>query len=130
MNRLSDEVGIALAKEACPICCKPMDGPILIGNKIGKEYAEKVNAINGQIIGFAAKPCPECQKLIDEGVFFIIGVDISKTDDYSNPYRSGHIVGITKECDFYKEMPDNWKQKDACLMDYKEMIKLGLINEA
>lgn len=130
MSRLSDEVGVALVKEACPICCEPIDGPILIGKQFNKRIAEKVNKLNGQVVGFADKPCPKCQKLIDEGVFFIIGVDMEKTDDYDNPYRSGHIVGITKECDFYKLMPSEWKQKDACLMDYKEMIRLGLINEA
>ena len=130
MNRLSDEAGVALVKEACPICCKLIDGPIVIGKQFNKKRAKEINKTNRQVIGFSDKPCPECQKLIDEGVFFIIGVDISKTNDYSNPYRSGHIVGITKECDFYKLMPSDWKQKDACLMDYKEMIELGLINEA
>ena len=130
MSKLSDEVGIALVKEACPICCKPIDGPIVIGKQFNKKRAKEINNMNGQVIGFADKPCPECQKLIDEGVFFIIGVNVNKTKDYNNPYRSGHIVGITKECDFYKQMPDEWKEKPACLMDYKEMMKLGLINEA
>lgn len=130
MSRLSDEVGIALVKEVCPICCKPIDGPIVIGKQFNKKRAKEINKMNGKVIGFSNKPCSECQKLINEGVFFIIGVDINKTEDYNNPYRSGHIVGITKECDFYKQMPNEWKQKDACLMNYKEMMKLGLINEA
>lgn len=130
MSRLSDKVGVALAKEACPICCRPMDGPILIGKKVGKKYAENVNKMNGQLIGWSDKPCPECQKLIDEGCFFIIGVDVEKTEDNNNPYRSGHIVGITKECDFYKQLPDECKKSDAILMDYKVMMKVGLINEA
>ena len=30
---MSDDFGIALVKEACPICCKEMDGSIIIGKK-------------------------------------------------------------------------------------------------
>jgi hypothetical protein len=130
MSRSSDEVGIALVKEACPICCKLMDGPIIIGKQFNKKTAKEVNEMNGKVVGFADKPCPECQKLIDEGCFFIIGVDGSKTTDPKNPYRSGHIVGITKECDFYKFLPEDSKKCDAILMDYRDMIKLKLINEA
>lgn len=37
MSRLSDEVGVALVKEACPICCKPIDGSILIGKRFNKK---------------------------------------------------------------------------------------------
>lgn len=130
MSRLSDEVGVALAKEACPICCKPIDGPILIGRKIGKRYAENVNKMNGQLIGWSKNPCPDCQKLINEGCFFIIGVDGSKTDDPNNPYRSGHIVGISKECEFYKLLSDEVKEHNGIYMDYRDMKKYGFIQES
>ena len=130
MSDMSDDFGIALVKEACPICCKEMDGPIIIGKERNKKRAREINAMNGKVINFADNPCPECQKLIDEGCFFIIGIDPNKTTDMNNPYRTGHIVGISKECDFYKFLPEESKQFKAIFMDYKEMIKFGLINEA
>ena len=130
MSSLADEVGIALVKELCPICCKEIDGPIIIGKKFSEKKAKEINEMQGKVVGFADKPCPECQKLIDKGCFFIIGVDVDKTDDYSNPYRSGHIVGITKDCDFYNMLPEDCKKSVAMLRNYKDMIKVGLINEA
>lgn len=128
MSKLSDEVGIALAKEACPICCKPMDGPILIGKKIGKQYAKNVNKMNGQLIGWADKPCPECQKHIDNGVFFVIGIDIEKSTDKEGLYRSGHIVGLKSDCDFVKSLTEKQKEHHSIYMDFREMIRCGMID--
>ena len=130
MSDISNDFGIALIKEACPICCKEMDGPIIIGKKRNKKRAKEINDMNGKVVRFADDPCPECQKLIDKGCFFIIGIDPRKTTDMNNPYRTGHIVGITKECNFYKFLPEETKKYKALLMDVKEMVQLGLINEA
>lgn len=129
MTRLSDTVGIACAKELCPICCKEIDGPILIGNRFSKKRAEQINNLNGKVIGFAKEPCENCKELIDKGCFFVIGIDISKTDDMSNPYRSGHIVGIKRDSNFYRSLDPGFRRKDALYMDYNVMIQIGLIQQ-
>lgn len=127
MTRLNDDVGVALVKEICPICGKEVDGPILIGNTFNKKHATQINNLNGKPIGFAKEPCPECKSWIDKGCFFIIGIDVSKTDDMRNPYRSGHIVGIKRESEFYKNLDPGFKKHDAVYMDYLEMERIGLI---
>ena len=85
--------------------------------------------MHNQCVGFSEKPCKECQKVIDQGAMFIIGIDIDKCDkdDMSNPYRSGHLVGIKRESEFVKHLPEEYKKKDAIFMDYREMQQLGMI---
>lgn len=122
------DLGLALPKVLCPICCKEMDGPILLGTRFSKKNAEKINSMDRKVIGFNDKPCPDCQKLMDEGCFFIIGIDIEKSEP-NNPYRSGHIVGLKNTSEFVKHLDEKYKERNAIMMDYKEMIKFGMINE-
>ena len=89
-----DKVGVALAKEACPVCAKTMDGPILMNTKLSGKNASEVKALHGQIIGFKDIPCDECKELLNKG-FVLIGINAEKTDDMSNPYRSGHMWCIS-----------------------------------
>lgn len=124
---MSKDFGLALVKELCPICCKEMDGPIIMGNTFNAKRAKQINEMNGQVIGFSDKPCPECQKHIDDGCFFIIGIDADKTEDFGNPYRSGHIIGIKKECDFVQNLEKKLRNHNYIFMDYKNMIACGMI---
>lgn len=122
-------IGAAVIKYVCPICGEAKDdlSAIAINKRLTKNAAKKVESLHNQVVGFADKPCKECQTIIDQDGFFIIGVDVEKTNDNKNPYRSGHLVAIRKASDFYKSLPDEYKVKDACYMDYREMIKCGLI---
>ena len=124
------DLGVALVKYVCPICGKinEDDSAIVMNKRLTKSEAKKVEAMNGQVVGFSDKPCKECQSCIDKGAFMIIGVDADKTDDMQNPYRSGHLVGIKKTSEFYKHLPDEYKKKDAVFMDYREMAKVGMID--
>ena len=124
-----DDLGIALVKEICPICCKEQDGPMLMGTTFSKKKAEEINKLHGKVIGCSKKPCPECQSWIDKGAIFIIGINIEKTEDMNNPYRSGHIIGIKRDSDFIQQLPEEYKTKNAIFMDYKQMITVGLIKE-
>ena len=126
---MSEDFGLALVKELCPICCKEMDGSIIIGKTFNAKHAKEINKMNGQVIGFSDKPCPECQKHIDDGCFFIIGVDSEKTEDVNNPYRSGHIVGLKKDCEFVQSLEEEFRNHNYVFMDYKNMIACGMINE-
>ena len=125
-------IGVALLKYACPICGKENKdaSAIALGTIFNsRKNAARVEAMNNKIAGFSEQPCKECQSWIDKGAFFIIGVDPEKTEDMSNPYRTGHLVGIKKESDFCKSLPEEYKKKDALFMDYREMEKLGMINQ-
>ena len=122
--------GVALVKQVCPICGKVNedDSLIVMNKKLTKKHADEVKKMHNQCVGFSDKPCKECQSYIDKGAFFIIGVDADKTDDWKNPYRSGHLVGIKRESDFVnKVIPEEYRKKDAVFMDYREMEKFGLI---
>ena len=128
MSKISDEFGLALAKELCPICAKEIDGPIVMGTIMSKKKAQKINELTGKVIGWAKKPCSECQEHIDNGCFFVIGIDIEKSND-EGLYRSGHLVGIKRDSDFVKSLSDKEKEHNAIYMDYREMIRLGIIRE-
>ena len=128
MSRISEDFGLALAKELCPICAKEIDGPILMGNVLSKKNAQKVNEMNVKVIGWSPKPCPECQKHIDNGVFFVIGIDIEKSNDDDGLYRSGNIIGLKSDCDFVKSLSEKQKEHHAIYMDFREMIRCGIID--
>lgn len=128
MNRMSEDVGVALAKELCPICAKEIEGPIVMGTVLSKKNAQKVNEMNGKVIGWSPKPCPECQKFIDDGIFFVIGIDIEKSTDEEGLYRSGHLVGLKSDCDFVKSLSEKEKEHHAIYMDFREMIRCGMID--
>ena len=127
MSRMSEDFGLALVKELCPICAKEIDGPIIMGNILSKKNAQKINEMRGKVIGWASKPCSECQKHIDNGVFFVIGVDIEKSTD-EGLYRSGHIVGIKSDSDFVKSLNEEERKHNAIYMDFREMIRYGMID--
>lgn len=127
MSRMSEDFGLALAKELCPICAKEIDGPIVIGQVLSKKNAQKVNEMNGKVIGWSRKPCPECQKFIDDGIFFVIGIDIEKSTE-KGLYRSGNIVGLKSDCDFVKSLTEEQRKHNAIYMDFREMIRCGMID--
>ena len=93
-----NNLGVALVKELCPICCKEIDGPIIMNRVLTKEYANNVENMHGKVIGFADHCCEECAKYKDGAVFFI-GVDGLKCSSHhlKDLYRTGQIVVIKKE---------------------------------
>ena len=124
-------LGVALLKYVCPICGQINEdaSAIALNSLLTEEAAKKVEDMNNKVVGFSEKPCKECQSYIDKGTLFIIGIDSEKSDDMSNPYRSGHLVGIKRKSEFVKHLPEEYQKKDAIYMDYREMEKLGMINQ-
>lgn len=112
---MSDKLGVALAKEACPLCGKTVDGPILMNKRLTKPEADKVKALHGQVIGFTDEPCAECKELMTKGIL-LIGIIEAKTDDMRNPYRSGHICVVSP--DYIKRI---CKDENLC----NEILKKG-----
>ena len=127
---MSSKVGVALLKYVCPICGQINEdaSTIAINSLLTEKAAKEVEDMNHKVVGFSEKPCKECQSYIDKGAFFVIGVDSEKSDDMSNPYRTGHLVGIKRESEFVKHLPEEYQKKDAIYMDYREMEKFGMIN--
>lgn len=126
-----NKIGIALVNYVCPICGKINEkaSSILMNQELDVKIAQEVEKLHNQIIGYS-NPCEDCQKVIDEGGFWLIGIDIEKTTDKNNPYRTGHLVAVKKDSDFYKSLPESFHEKSAAFIDQKDMIKLGLIDES
>ena len=100
-------LGVALVKELCPVCCKEIDGPIILNSILTENEAKKVKDLRNKVIGFANHCCEECSKYKDKAVFFV-GIDESRSSKNSlkNLYRTGKISGIKKEADIIKSFKD------------------------
>lgn len=94
--KTEDTIGVALTKEACPICGIAFDGPILMNRTLSKKKAEDVKSLHGKIIGFRDTPCDSCNEMLKQGTV-LVGVDTNKTDDAKNPWRTGHMWCVKKE---------------------------------
>ena len=105
--KMSNNLEVSLVKELCPVCCKEMDGPIIMNTVLTEKNAKKVKDLHNKVIGFADHCCEECAKYKDEAVFFV-SIDESKSSKNSleELYRTGKISGIKKEADIIKSCKD------------------------
>ena len=87
---------IALVKEACKVCGKEYDGPIVMNTQLSEYKAKEVKDLHGKCIGYMKEPCDDCKELMSKG-FVLIGMVSDLTKDPSNPYRSGNIWVVTHE---------------------------------
>lgn len=98
----NDVIGVALAKEICPICGKEISGPLLINRELTPSHKRSVEKLNGKVIGLSNKACDICAAFKDSAVFFI-GIDTDKSNKESGIYRTGQVVGVRKESEFVKD---------------------------
>jgi hypothetical protein len=116
---------VALVKEMCKICGKTFDGPIVMNTRLTKSEADKVKDMHGKVIGFSEKPCEECQSNMKLS-FILIECDETKTDDYSNPYRTGKQWVIKKEA-AQRIFNENFDMSHgAAYIDIETAKKIGL----
>lgn len=103
----TNNLEVSLVKELCPVCCKEMDGPIIMNKILTEENAKNVKDLHNKVIGFADHCCEECSKYKDRVVFFV-SIDASKSsnDSLENLYRTGKIIGIKKEADIIESFKD------------------------
>ena len=103
----TNNLEVSLVKELCPVCCKEMDGPIIMNKILTEKNAKNVKDLHNKVIGFADHCCEECSKYKDEVVFFV-SIDASKSsnDSLENLYRTGKIIGIKKEADIIESFKD------------------------
>ena len=123
------KLGTAIVKYICPICGQVDEdaSAIVMNTRLTKADARKVEEMHNKVVGYSDKPCKECQKILDQDAFFVIGIDPEKSDDMKNPWRTGHLVGIKKASEFYQHLPEEYKGKNALFMDYREMRQLRMI---
>lgn len=89
--RLSKKFGVNPSVLRCE-CCGKEYGVGLFGTAIkDRKTGKTVKAPLYMHHGF----CEDCQKVIDQDGLLVIEVRDGETGD--NPYRTGHITGITKE---------------------------------
>ena len=89
-------VGIALTKELCMICTKEMEGGIVMNTRLTPTNAKRVEALHGEVVGWSKELCDECIDMKSKG-FVLIGAVEAKTEDVTNPYRSGNIWVVKQE---------------------------------
>lgn len=89
------KVGTALIHELCPVCTKEMDSSILINRKLSEKAAADVEKLHGTV-KWSPEWCEDCKDMKTKG-FILIGAVEAKTDDATNPYRSGNIWVVTQE---------------------------------
>lgn len=127
MNKKS-KIGTALVYEACPVCGKKCNEHIIINRVLTEKYAQKIEDLHNKCVGYAEKPCDECKDIMKEDFLCII-YDESKTKDESNPYRTGQIIRIKKDCNFVKNIDPELTKKGLCFVDIDFAKKIGLIQE-
>lgn len=88
---------MALVKRLCPVCSTPHDAEILLSTRFVKipEGDHAIDKLHGQPIGFDEKPCEKCMDQIGDKGAYLVGIIVNKSDDMSNPYRSGNITGVS-----------------------------------
>ena len=91
-----DIIGTALVHENCPICGKKINEQIMMNSTLTEKNAEEIKSLHNKSVGYSEEPCDECKELKKQG-FIFIEVDESKTEDKSNPYRTGNMWVIKKE---------------------------------
>lgn len=100
MRKEKEEVlGVALVKEACPICGKLQDGPIIMNSLLTEERAKQVEELHQKCIGYMKEPCDECKSMMEMG-FLVIGFVEKKTNLTERPinfYRSGNQWVLRRE---------------------------------
>lgn len=123
-----EELGIALVHEACPVCTKKVNEHIIMNSRLSKENAQEVESIDGKCIGFSEEPCEKCKEMMKKAFLFII-YDESKTDDEKNPYRTGHIIGVKKDCNLINSLDSKLIENGYAIIDINLAKRLGLIQE-
>ncbi len=91
------KLGVALTKTLCSICAiTEMDGDIVLNTVLTESNAKKVEDMHGKVVAWSKEPCPACQDMKSKG-FVLIGVDEDRTDDVTNPWRTGNIWCVKQE---------------------------------
>lgn len=92
---MSKELEVSLVNYLCPVCGNIAEEGIIMNSLLSEEAAKEVKSLHGKTVGYSDHACKECAKYKDEALF-IIGIDAEKSE--KEPWRTGDITGINKDC--------------------------------
>ena len=92
---MENKLGVALVNELCPVCTKQVNGTVVLNTKLTEKAAKKVEEMHNQNV-WSKELCDECKEMKSKG-FILIGAVEAKTNDATNPYRSGNIWCVKQE---------------------------------
>jgi hypothetical protein len=92
---MKNKMSAALVHELCPVCAKEMDGSVFINTKLSEKAAKAVDDMHGKVM-WSKELCPDCKDMKSQG-FILIGAVEAKTQDATNPYRSGNVWCVKQE---------------------------------
>lgn len=125
---VKEKKSVAMVKRACPVCGKVYDGEILIS----KNTAQDLSEIDKQVVGFLDEPCDKCKEYMQLGVIFV-GVDVEKTDDMKNPYRSGDFSVIKESSKVFEVINESQRSRilksRVCFIDSRIGYQLGVFQK-
>ena len=103
---MSKELEVSLVNYLCPVCGNIAEEGIIMNSLLSEEAAKEVKSLHGKTVGYSDHACKECAKYKDEALF-IIGIDAEKSE--KEPWRTGDITGINKDCPLAELLRDRWK---------------------
>lgn len=96
-----NNLGVALTKDACPVCGAEQDGDIVLNSILTPQRADAVRDLHGKVVSF--KWCDECKKVVASGGVWLVEVDPTRSAAHGNTlrpenaYRTGNAWAITRE---------------------------------
>lgn len=99
--RLDEKHGVNPSLEVCFYCGEDI-GVVLFGKlhtTLRSSFEKQGMSRDGEAprrVAMSQTPCDKCVELMKQGVLFV-SVDVSKTEDQRNPYRSGCVAVIKDE---------------------------------
>jgi hypothetical protein len=115
------QVDVAVVHEICPGCNKDMNEHLIIGHNL-RTTTPIHDQVHNKAIGISATLCDECQASVPNGIM-LIGVDMARTEDMSNPYKSGSIIGLTEEA-FKRNFDEAPPMQKWCYIDTRIIDKI------
>lgn len=106
---------VALVHRLCPVCTQENEEgtQIIMNKRLSQSQASKVDAMNGKAIGFTDQMCANCKKELNKygkSAVYLIEYDQQKTDDKSNPYRTGRVFIVKNKTVWKKSTTADWPE--------------------
>lgn len=118
------KIEVAMVHRVCPVCESRVEesSEIVLNSKLSEHYAKKVKDMHNKNIGYSKSICSTCKEKIGDGIY-LVGIIENKTEDMHNPYRSGHVLGITLEA-FNRTFNIPAPEGQVCWTDYTVIEQL------
>ena len=119
-----NKLGVALVNEVCFLCGEKRE-EIVMNSILTESKAKAVEELHGKTVGYFM--CDTCTKALKTGIG-LIECDEAKTDDKSNPWRTGRICVIKEEA-FDRIFTDVDKSKRILFIPIEVSEEIGLFKE-